>query len=335
MEILFVKYSDLTRSSKYKIKTEIFKESGKKGRKLVSKTALNEESKQHIINIYQNAQKLKQSGFKLELVNSWLENNKVYFDYVEGKTLDNVLIDIYFSKGIDAFLEKLKEIKEIVDDNWNIEIANLDMILDNMIQKEDGSITVIDYEWIYEGEIEKEFIFYRLLEIFYNKYIPYFFRKLSFEKLTKYFFDEKILTKIEKKNEEFYTERTSSGIKIETKDLIGINELPHLQIFYNYGEGFFEEDSVKYYFDYTKEIDLKIPIKKGITSLRIDPKNFPLKLEVGKRIFKDLDGGEVKAHIISNAECNEGEIYNFSTEDPQMYFNNLPEGVLNFSFVEI
>ena len=156
MEVLLVKYSDTGRSHNYKIKTEIFK---KEGKKIVSKTPLNKESKRHILNIHKNRGKLEKAGFKLNLVNSWMEGEKVFFDYVEGETLDLVLINLYFSRGKESFLNKLKEIKKIVEESWSPTISNLDMILDNMIQTKDGEITVIDYEWIYEGEIEKDFIF--------------------------------------------------------------------------------------------------------------------------------------------------------------------------------
>ena len=83
------------------------------------------------------------------------------------------------------------------------------------------------------------------------------------------------------------------------------------------------------------EIDIKIPINRDLTSLRIDPKNSALKMRIEKRIFKGIDNSEIKVSIVSNAENVNGEIYEFLSSDPQMYFNNLSRGVLNISFSEI
>ena len=154
METLFVKYSNIERDENYRIKTEIIKENGEKK---VLKQALNEESQKHINDIFYNYGKLKKAKFKLNLAKCYLKEKKIYFEYVDGNRLDTIVMKIFFENGKEKFFEKLKEIREIIDENWNEQIVNLDLTLDNMIMNKEGIITVIDYEWIYEGKIEKNF----------------------------------------------------------------------------------------------------------------------------------------------------------------------------------
>ena len=333
METLFVKYSDVERNKKYKIKTEIVEENCKKK---VLKQALNEESQKHINNIFYNYKKLKNLRYKLNLAKCYMKEKKVYFEYIEGTRLDEVVIKTFFKNGKELFIEKLKEIKIIIDKSWNEKIVNLDLTLDNMIINRKGIITVIDYEWIYEGKIERDFIFYRLLEVFYTKYSMYFQNKFSFENLLKEFdlTEEKIL-ELKKMNVEFYKRKLSKKEKFHKKKHEYLKKEEYLQIYYNYGNGFIEEDSVIYEFNYINDIELKIPIKEGMKSLRIDPKNKELNLKVKKSILKRIDGIEEEINFESNAIYNNEKCYIFTTEDPQIYFKNLSEGVLNLIFKEI
>ena len=157
MNVLFVKYTN-DRKEKYRIKTVIAEENGEK---FVYKEAMNELSVNHIHNIYLNKEKLKCNNSIFNPVNSRFENGKIFFDYVEGKTLDSIAIDMFFNKGIDKFLKFLSEIKQEIDKSGN-SVINLDLTLDNIVKKNDGELFVIDYEWvsnISEDNIEKEFVF--------------------------------------------------------------------------------------------------------------------------------------------------------------------------------
>jgi len=243
---------------------------------------------------------------------------------------------IFFEIGKEKFFEKLKEIREIIDENWNEQIVNLDLTLDNMIMNEEGIITVIDYEWIYEGKIEKNFVFYRLLEVLYTKYGAYFSSKFSFEELLEKFnLAEKEILELKKLNADFYKEKLTKKVNLSMKKHEFLNKEEYLQVYYDYGNGFDESKSLRYDYNYENEIKLEIPIKEGIKSLRIDPKNEALNLEMKKNILKKNNKEEEILDFETNAVYNNENYYIFTTEDPQIYFKNLSKGTLNLIFEEI
>ena len=332
METLFVKYSNVERDENYRIKTEIIKENGEKK---VLKQALNEESQKHINDIYYNYGKLKKAKFKLNLAKCYLKEKKIYFEYIDGNRLDTIVMKIFFENGKEKFFEKLKEIKEIIDENWNEQIVNLDLTLDNMIMNKEGIITVIDYEWIYEGKIEKNFVFYRLLEVLYTKYGAYFSSKFSFEELLEKFnLAEKEILELKKLNADFYKEKLTKKVNLSMKKHEFLNKEEYLQVYYDYGNGFDESKSLRYDYNYENEIRLEMPIKEGVKSIRIDPKNKALNLKIKSSIFRGLDGKEQQIDFESNAVYNDEKNYVFTTEDPQMYFRDLTEGSIILIFKE-
>lgn len=332
METLFVKYSNIERDKNYRIKTEIIKENGEKK---VLKQALNEESQKHINDIFYNYGKLKKAKFKLNLAKCYLKEKKIYFEYVDGNRLDTIVMKIFFENGKEKFFEKLKEIREIIDENWNEQIVNLDLTLDNMIMNKEGIITVIDYEWIYEGKIEKNFVFYRLLEVLYTKYDAYFSSKFSFEELLEKFnLTEKEISELKKLNTDFYKEKLTKKTNLSMKKHEFLNKEEYLQIYHDYGNGFDESKSLRYDYNYENEIRLEIPIKEGIKSIRIDPKNKALNLKIKSSIFRGVDGKEQQLDFESNAVYNDEKNYVFTTEDPQMYFRNLTKGFIILTFKE-
>lgn len=325
MKVIFTKYSDVGRQKKYRIKTQIIEKNGKK---IVFKEALNTESQQHITKMYKNGKKLKKAGFPLKLVKSWIKDKKIFFDYVEGTSLDELAIDIFFSFGKKKLFEKLKEIKPIIDKTWNSEIVNLDMTLDNMIQSETGEIFVIDYEWIYEGKIEKNFLFYRLLSIFYHRYGIYFYYKFSFDEMLKEFFDESLIEEMKKLNENFYSERLET-VNIDQKEHKPLEKVEYLELFFDNGY------VTQYYFDYTNEISINISIPKGVKVIRIDPKNMALNMKITNKSFINTNNEKRILGCSTNAIYNDEENYIFTTEDPQIYFDGLSEGTVFFSFKQV
>ena len=334
MNVLFVKYTN-DRKEKYRIKTVIAEE---KGKKIVYKEALNKLSIEHVHNIYLNREKLKAGNSPFNLVNSWFEDEKVFFDYVEGKTLDNIAINIFFNEGTDNFLKFLSDIRQKIDKDDNA-VINLDLTLDNIIRKDNGELVVIDYEWISdvsENGIEKKFIFFRLLEVLYYKYKKYFENFFSFDELLKKFIiDEEMIEEFKKISIKFYSEKLDDNRIMSLKRHMYIEDKDFLQIFYDYGNGFDEKDYFIKEYNYNNEIDLEIEIRKDVKAIRIDPKNKKINLKIMKCIFLGKDGDTKEIKFNSNAVFNNENVYIFTTEDPQLYLDNLNEGKLIFSFKEV
>ena len=334
MNVLFVKYTN-DRKEKYRIKTVIAEENGEK---FVYKEAMNELSVNHIHNIYLNKEKLKCNNSIFNPVNSRFENGKIFFDYVEGKTLDSIAIDIFFNKGIDKFLKFLSEIKQEIDKSGN-SVINLDLTLDNIVKKNNGELFVIDYEWvsnISEDNLEKEFVFFRLLEVFYYKYKKYFETVFSFDELLeKFITDKNIIKKLKEKSVSFYNEKIDNEKVLKLKKHMYIEDRNFLQIFYDYGHGLEEKDYFIKEYDYNNEIKLEIKIEKNVKMIRIDPKNKSINLKVTGCFFLNDNGKTEDIKFYSNADFNNESNYIFTTEDPQIYFNNLKKGILVFSFKEV
>ena len=120
---------------------------------------------------------------------------------------------------------------------------------------------------------------------------------------------------------------------VDKKDFLERQE--YLQVYYDYGKGFDESKSLKYDYNYKNEIKLEIPIKEGIKSLRIDPKNKALNLKIKNSTFRGIDGNEQEIDFESNAIYNDKKYYIFTTEDPQIYFKDLSEGLLVLKFKEV
>ena len=120
---------------------------------------------------------------------------------------------------------------------------------------------------------------------------------------------------------------------VDKKDFLERQE--YLQVYYDYGKGFDESKSLKYDYNYKKEIKLEIPIKEGIKLLRIDPKNKALNLKIKNSTFRGIDGNEQEIDFESNAIYNDKKYYIFTTEDPQIYFKDLSEGLLVLKFKEV
>ena len=124
-----------------------------------------------------------------------------------------------------------------------------------MIMNKEGIITVIDYEWIYEGKIEKNFVFYRLLEVLYTKYGAYFSSKFSFEELLEKFnLAEKEILELKKLNADFYKEKLTKKVNLSMKKHEFLNKEEYLQVYYDYGNGFDESKSLRYDYNYENEI---------------------------------------------------------------------------------
>lgn len=334
MNILFIKYAN-DRKEKYRIKTVIAEENGEK---FIYKEALNEHSVDHIRNIYLNKEKIKLNNSIFKLVNSWFKNGRVFFDYIEGKTLDSIAIDIFFNDGVAKLLKFLLELKKEIDKN-NGSVVNLDLTLDNIIKKENGELVIIDYEWLSDidkSQLRNEFVFFRLLEVFYYKYKKYFEMIFSFDGLLeKFYFDKNTIEELKKMSMSFYEEKIDNEKVIKLKKHMYIEDKSFLQIFYDYGSGFEEKDYFIKEYDYNKKIELEVKIEEGVKAIRIDPKNKSINLKISKCLFINENGNTEVIKFKTNADFNNEYDYVFTTEDPQIYFYNLKKGILIFSFKEI
>ncbi len=187
---LYAKYNRI-RLKQFQTKIEIVEQEGKPQ---VIRTPLNKEAATHVkrlLNTYKNYPDYY-NQMRLETVREYGES--VMGEYITGvsftKQLEQYLGDdtLIFDKVKEAlgvildinekycvpfqmterFQEFFGEVEGIETyEGDGVSVCNFDPIFDNIIQTED-SIVVIDYEWMYEVTIPKEFLVYRVLKIFYE-----------------------------------------------------------------------------------------------------------------------------------------------------------------------
>ncbi|MGG2053012.1 glycosyltransferase [Lysinibacillus pakistanensis] len=230
MRINSVKYS-INRKKAFQLKTIIYEE---KNSKYVLKEAYSQAAKSHLENIYNNYEVYKKSSFNPVEVK--MQDKGIVFPFVEGVSLDEILVQKLFNKDKNGFIEKLKwyktlflkeeqcafyqttDFKNIFGDASNLEgiaamnLANVDLNFDNIIFLEkDTKIITIDYEWVFKFPIPIDYIIYRAILIFKTKYSGHFVKELVMEEIFE-------LLEIEIANIPYYEEMESNFSKYVGKD---------------------------------------------------------------------------------------------------------------------
>lgn len=104
-----------------------------------------------------------------KMIKKYKELIKKYFAYNSEWEEDFVITDKYkviFGEICVSTPEK------------SLKITNIDMALQNMILK-NGKVYCFDFEWLFDFPIPYEYVIYRSVASFYNKYNMYFSRKLG------------------------------------------------------------------------------------------------------------------------------------------------------------
>ena len=206
-KVLFAKYNRM-RKEEYQISTVIYEEDN---RKHVEKAALNSKARKHISDFVNRYEKLNNVYKNISLIKPQISENKMIagFEFINGLSLDGILRSAMNSRQhlletIKKYIDLMFEIneeniccfeatKEFVDvfgatDKYNFEnckainVANVDMILDNIMMV-DGRLICLDYEWVYEFPIPLDFLKFRVLFYFYNKYKDKLSILFSFDEL--------------------------------------------------------------------------------------------------------------------------------------------------------
>ena len=113
-KLLYTKYSN-QRDSLHNIKTSIFQKTD--GTKYVIKEACSKESVHHIENnfkIFKNLKNITENSI-LSPVDSKIEDGLLVMDFVEGKSLENILLSCISNNQSENFFYYLNEFKNQID----------------------------------------------------------------------------------------------------------------------------------------------------------------------------------------------------------------------------
>lgn len=325
-QLIYVKYSD-ARALKFQIRTEIWEDSAH--HRYVKKYPLNSESKQHIENMLgyytEFERQYKDAGISLCPCSSC--DDGVSFEFLEGQGLSS-RIDACFKNGdkqavekiIDRYVEFLNKVSHInMAGERVISHANLDLIFDNIIEK-DNQWSIIDYEWTFNTEILTEFILYRA--IFYDVHHSanydgsedYFkYAGISADKQKIYAEYEVELQKYiagESVNERSYSEQVNI-INLMSKK-IWERENIYFKIYKDYGAGFNEDNTMVVPAPVENgKYKMCIPYDKAVIRYRVDPGENPIALQLGYPVPDETNG----------ISLDEESIF-FSKNDPWIIINN-------------
>ena len=213
---LEIKYSKFSRERlpKFKIGTMI---KGDKQKKVI-KIALSEEAKSHVIQIKDNENKLREElskfNISLECSEGMLVGDTYLSDYIDGMTLQQDFYEVrhnlddfvnlakryiseYFPHNIDHMhpFKTTTEFKNVFGDvkfeTMTMDVTNVDAIFSNMIRDANGSVHLIDCEWVFEFPIPYEYPIWRAITVLHFQYAAYLNTQCSFTEYVKRFgFDD-------------------------------------------------------------------------------------------------------------------------------------------------
>jgi O-antigen biosynthesis protein len=191
MKTLFAKYNN-ERLPQFQTVTKIVELAD--GSLNAIKQALTPKADAHIAEIYANYARLTNSYPQIKLVVPTLENAAtVTFPMASGVSLEKLLKQFLdkqekteffilldkFIAYVDTFVaakqvkfEPCDKFKQIFAE-WTLSepqdliiLANVDMIFSNLFVADDGLITQIDYEWVFDCAVPKTFILWRAFNVF-------------------------------------------------------------------------------------------------------------------------------------------------------------------------
>lgn len=218
--------------------------------------------------------------------------------------------------------------------------CDIDLIMPNILVGPDDRWTVIDYEWSFHFPVPLNFVLYRGIRYYADTTAAR--RALNPEEL----YREAGISKEELKAygamEEAFQEHVLGGhaplrklYREAGKPAYHVSSVLHvvddlerrraLQIYFDRGRGFCEEDTVTYR---SKALDgtyrLEIPVKGDVKKLRIDPGSQACTVRIERLAWKGNE--EAEPDFVSNGHKMEGRAYLFDTDDPNILLERLPAG---------
>ena len=305
-----VKYST-DRDEKYGVVTSIEKTGSSF---VVKKRAADARAKEHIENIEKAYELLTKAfeGSDLKFNRFTKEGeDTLVFEYLEGKTLEELLDEALWAKDKEAFLSLHERYKNYVLLQSESEVYDYDLIFQNIIVNDDAW-TVIDYEWTKaERGIPDE-----LIRRAYWCYIQgNSARRTALEWISLADPSEDVIRveqefqkKVQGEHKALSEIRHEIGKAAFSLDYIRStcgDAMEAVQIYEDTGEGFSEEKSYKVEeFKQTgKKITLELSVGENIKKLRIDPGNNPAFVIVEKAELEgeNLLPGIMKKEMISKS----------------------------------
>lgn len=355
---VYVKFSN-ERDDRFSLRTEIC-ESGKYARfvRKIPETKKAEAHIRNLENIERELTGLyEKEGMELNYCK--LEKEGVRLEYLEGTTLeerlDSLLAEGEFQKLEELLFFYLKKIQSIHSRNvfsrtpefvkvfGDVEpegelrcggISNIDLVPANILIQQDR-VVVLDYEWTFRFPVPCNFILYRMIHYYLESdgKRRVLKERNFYEKAGISVKEQEIYAVMEKNFQAYmqgshvpllslYDEVSPGKVEIlpyyEQMRLAGAER--RLQVFYDRGGDFREEDSAIYPMG-RQGLSIDIEIPEGVRRMRLDPGE-----AAGGLILKKLcyeNGGRV-SFATNGFPLGMGEYY-FGAGDPQFILEEIPD----------
>lgn len=349
--VKYAKYSN-DRADAFKIKTFLTEwETGDGTVRQIEKHPLPNDAGAHIRQIGRAYEQLSErfAGGKLRINQCKLNEDFIFcskkendeyvtFEYLEGKTLEELLDECLERDDMDKFHALFDEYLERISYHGESGITDYDLIFSNILITDDGQWHIIDYEWTFEKAVETKEIAFRAIYCYL----------LENEKRNKLNLDS-ILNKLgvteaeaegyrrqEMKFQKYVTGKRMSMEEIRDvidQPIYALSELPMIspaekqkekvQIYEDRGEGFSEERSffleVSSGIEYSgTERKFRLVFEGERKALRIDPCSDFCIVYLEEILWNDKPVSLKGRSILTNGiRVGEG-VYAFSTQDPNI-----------------
>lgn len=349
----YVKYSN-DRADGYALRTDIVDTS--EGR-VVRKIPLNEQAKEHIQGMERSCRLLKEryEGSGLSINECILSEDGRYaeFPYEKGITLEELLDRCLDKDDMDGFYHLFDKYYELISYGEDKGVTDYDLIFANILV--DGERwTVIDYEWTVEERISSAEVAFRAVYCYVleeekrNKLnLDLIMDKLgiSQQKAEDYREKEgKFQKQVTGKRKSMGEIRASLGTySVDPKILMEhhlqkiLNQ--RIQIYYDRGNGFCEDESCYmpdiYVSEY--EIEAEIPLDGNVRCLRLDPADRSCMVKIKELRLNETPVPAQKKFIQTNGKTIKPGCYVFDTQDPNLCIrvSELPMNGENILYVKM
>ena len=357
MKTIYAKFSN-ERDRRFDIRTEIMSaESGERAVRKYPETAEAEEHISGLDRIYKGLSELyKDTGISVNRCKA--EKDYAEFEFLDGVTLEEKL-DTLLEEGetekLEAFLftyvDMVKKIHEKEDFHKTEEfvqvfgdvrlksglkcaaLSNIDLVPANIILDQQKA-SVIDYEWTFFFPVPSQFIVYRMIHYYLESdgKREGLKQRNFYEKAGITEEECKIYAKMEKNFQKYMLGSHVSMLSLYNRispgkaDAVKFYEerkteaSQNLQIFLDTGNGYSEENSVKYPIR-ERRCRVKMELPGQIQKLRLDPGE----LRAGIRIHKIRWGNGMPVCFCTGGIQLEKDLFYFGADDPQILVQEIPE----------
>jgi hypothetical protein len=377
MKILFAKYNR-GRLPKFQTVTKIIELAN--GEQKAIKQSLMIEAKQHIAEIYANYKRLVDKYPHIKLVSPILENNdSVIFTMATGISLDSLLKQALDKQDKNTFVKLLTKFIEYVDsfvtqrqvkftscDKFKqvfgeltlsqpqdlIALANVDLIFANLFINSDSSITQIDYEWIFDFTIPKQFIIWRSCVVFYWMYKHKYPLILSLTEILELVGvnnkEHQIYLNLDYKFQQYVHGDNFSYLlnhKVMQSQVAPLDnrikkypQHAHMQLFYYQNDEINSNDIIILPLKNEQQTKFSFDLSniEQISHIRIDFTNFPVKVNLESvHLTTDNDKYLLTTPCYTNANQVNGNNYIYLHDDPINVYYLTPLNLTNIREVEV